>query len=58
MPAPPIAYFPSLDKLVASVVDAAKSTLGVTDDGIGSGSSANSCLRTFARRLKLCWKYS
>ena len=40
------------------LVNAAKSTLGDTDDDIGSESSAKSCLRTLARRLKLCWEYS
>ena len=39
-PAPLIAYFPSLDKAVASAVNAAKSTLGGTDGDIVSERSA------------------
>ena len=55
---PRIAWFPPSDKAAASAVNAAKSTLGDTDDDIGFERSAKGCLRTLARRLKLCSEHS
>ena len=58
MPAARLALFPSLDNAAASVLNAAKSTLGDTDDDICSERSAKGCLRTFARWRKLGQGYS
>ena len=48
MSVPRIAYFLSLDKAVASVVNAAKWTLDDTDEDTGPERSAKGCLSTFA----------
>ena len=50
MPVPRIAYFPSLDKAVASFINAAKATLSDTNDGIGPERSAKDWLWPFAYR--------